>query len=418
MYALIDCNNFYASCERLFRPDLINKPILVLSNNDGCVIARSNEAKALGIKMGEPFFQIKALCASNQVHVFSSNYTFYGDMSQRVMSVIESAWPHVEIYSIDEAFLDLTTLPLSKQTLFCSTLQKLVLKITGIPTSIGIGKTKTLAKVANHICKKELKIPVFNLAENQRWLEKIAIGDVWGIGRQWENKLRGEGIFTALDLAKTNAQGIRQRYNVVLMRTTMELQGIPCLELEVIEPKQSILSSKSFGQMQTSQEIIAQAISSHCHRVWEKLRAQDSVAQYLSVFVLTNRFRADLPQYSKSMQFKLINPSDDLSTLTKIAKLCLTKLYQRGFHYKKVGVCLEGLIPKNPRQFDMFNQLDEGKLNKKEQIMQTFEAINRKYGHKIIQLAAESSAKPWAMRAELKSPSYTTRWTDLPIVKS
>ncbi len=186
MYALIDANNFYASCERLFRPDLRDKPIIVLSNNDGCVIARSNEAKALGIKMGAPYFQVKGLCKQYKVHIFSSNYTLYGDLSNRVMSVIEEAWDDVEIYSIDEAFLDLRTIPQSLHDSFCANLQKKILKATGIPTSIGIGQTKTLAKIANHLCKKELKIPVFNVSNQREWLKKISVGDVWGVGRQWE----------------------------------------------------------------------------------------------------------------------------------------------------------------------------------------------------------------------------------------
>jgi DNA polymerase V len=418
MYALIDCNNFYASCERLFRPDLRDKPIVILSNNDGCVIARSNEAKALGIKMGEPFFQVKALCKQHKVHVFSSNYTLYGDISQRVMSVILESWTDVEIYSIDEAFLDLSSLPALLHESFCTQLQKIILKITGIPTSIGIGPTKTLAKIANHICKKELKIPVFNVTMQREWLKKIGIGEVWGIGRQWQKKLVQQGIYTANDLAQMNPHLLKKQFNVVLMRTAMELQGIPCVGLEEVALKQSIMSSKSFGEMQTDFDSIAAAISSHCTRAWEKLRSQELIAQGLHVFVQTNRFREDLPQHCRTMQFKLVNPSDDLSLITKIAKLCLKKLYQAGYQYKKVGVCLENLIPKNPRQLDIFHQPRDETLAKKEKLMQAFEGINQKYGSQTIRLAAEGYAKPWAMRAERKSPAYTTRWSELPVVKN
>ncbi|MBA2709370.1 MAG: Y-family DNA polymerase [Tatlockia sp.] len=418
MFALIDCNNFYASCERLFRPDLANKAIVILSNNDGCVIARSNEAKALGIKMGEPFFQVKALCKQHKVHIFSSNYTLYGDISHRVMSVILESWTEVEIYSIDEAFLDLSSLPVLLQESFCVHLQKLILKITGIPTSIGIGPTKTLAKIANHICKKELKIPVFNVTNNREWLSKIGVGDVWGIGRQWQKKLVDQGIYTANDLVQKNPHLLRKQFNVVLMRTAMELQGIPCGGLEVEEPKQSIMSSKSFGTMQTEFDSIAAAISSHCSRAWEKLRSQGLVVQALYVFVQTNRFREDLPQHCRSVQFKLVNPSDDLSLITKIAKRCLKKLYRAGYQYKKVGVCLENLIPKNPRQIDIFNQPSDETLAKKEKLMKAFEAINEKYGSQTVRLAAEGYSKPWKMRAELKSPAYTTRWAELPVVKN
>ncbi len=335
MYALIDCNNFYASCERLFRPDLHDKPIIVLSNNDGCVIARSNEAKALGFKMGDPFFQVKGLCKQHKVQVFSSNYTLYGDISSRVMSVILESWTDVEVYSIDEAFIDLSTLPASQHDNFCILLQKTILKVTGIPTSIGIGETKTLAKIANHLCKKDLKIPVFNICNQREWLKKIGVGDVWGIGRQWNKKLMQQGINTADDLARMNAHLLKKQFNVVMMRTAKELQGIPCAGLEEVEPKQSIMSSKSFGEMQTDFDLISAAISSHCARAWEKLRRQDLVAQNPTVFVQNNRFRDDLPQYCKSLQFKLVNPTDDLTLITKIAKLCFKKLYRDGYQYKK-----------------------------------------------------------------------------------
>ncbi|CDZ79370.1 DNA polymerase IV [Legionella massiliensis] len=418
MFALIDCNNFYASCERLFRPDLQDKPICILSNNDGCVIARSNEAKALGIKMGEPYFQVKALCKQHKVKIFSSNYTLYGDLSHRVMSVIQESWDAVEIYSIDEAFIDLSSLPKDSHDSFCLELQQRILRQTGIPTSIGIGPTKTLAKVANHICKKELKIPVFNITHQREWLKRIGVGDVWGIGRQWHKKLVGQGIYTAFDLAQMNAHLLKKQYNVVMMRTAMELQGRSCAELLVEEPKQSIMSSKSFGGMQTEFEPIAEAISSHCARAWEKLRRQELVAQALFVFVQTNSFRDDLPQYCKSMHFKLINPSDDLSLLTKVSKLCLKKLYRSGYQYKKVGVCLEDLIPKNPRQLDIFHQPSDEAIANYERVMKVIEGINHKYGRQTIRLAAEGYSKPWAMRAELKSPAYTTRWSDLPIVKA
>jgi DNA polymerase V len=418
MYALIDCNNFYASCERLFRPDLANKPIIVLSNNDGCVIARSNEAKALGFKMGDPYFQVRGLCKQHKVHVFSSNYTLYGDISHRVMSVILDSWTDVEVYSIDEAFIDLTSLAPSLHDSFCTLLQKSILKITGIPTSIGIGPTKTLAKIANHICKRELKIPVFNVTNQRGWLKKIAVGDVWGIGRQWNKKLVHQGIYTANDLAQMNTHLLKKQFNVVLMRTAMELQGIPCAGLEAEEPKQSIMSSKSFGAMQTDFDSIAAAVSSHCVRAWEKLRRQDLVAQNLYVFVQTNRFRDDLPQYCKSIQFKLVNPTDDLTLITKIAKLCFKKLYREGYQYKKVGLCLENLIPKNPRQLDIFHQPTDETLAKKELLMTVFGTINQKYGRQTIRLAAEGYAKPWAMKAQLKSPAYTTRWSELPVVKN
>ena len=417
MYALVDCNNFYASCERLFRPDLKDAPIVVLSNNDGCCIARSNEAKALGIAMGEPYFKIKDLCKRHGVKAFSSNYTLYGNISHRVMCTIEEAWPHVEIYSIDEAFLDLSSLPISRHYTFCEQLQKKILKHTGIPTSIGIGATKTLAKVANHLCKKVYKIPVFNITSHrEQLLQQISVGNIWGVGRQWENKLISQGIHTAYDLATTNVHLLKKSFNVVLMRTAMELQGIACGGLEESEPKQSIMSSKSFGQMQTQLSSIAESVSSHCARAVEKMRRQHLVSQRMQVFVHTNRFREDLAQHFQSIEFRFINPTDDLRLITKIAKRCLDRIFKPGYYYKKAGVCLEDLIPKDPRQLDLFHQPDDEQLHHTEQLMTVFEQINQKYGRSTIRLAAEGYSKPWAMRAELKSPAYTTCWSDVPQV--
>jgi DNA polymerase V len=416
MFALIDCNNFYASCERLFRPDLRDKPIVVLSNNDGCVIARSNEAKALGIAMGEPFFKIKALCKQHKIYSFSSNYTLYGDLSHRVMSTIEREWPEVEVYSIDEAFLDLSSLPRENHYSFCQSLQKMILKETGIPTSIGIGPTKTLAKIANFICKKVLKIPVFNVTgEREFYLKQISVGDVWGIGRQWSKKLEKQGISTAFDLAIMDPHLIKKQFNVVMMRTAMELSGIPCAGLEETQPKQNIMSSKSFGTMQTTYDSVSQSVSSHCARAVEKLRQQHSVAQSMYVFVHTNRFREDLAQHFQSIQVNFINPTDDIRIITKFAKRCLNRIFKSGYFYKKAGICLENLIPKDHRQLDIFHQPSDEMLEKTEHLMTVFDLINQKYGRSTIRLAAEGYSKPWAMRAQLKSPAYTTRWTDLPV---
>lgn len=417
MFALIDCNNFYASCERLFRPDLKDRPIVVLSSNDGCCIARSNEAKALGIAMGAPYFKIKGLCAHYGVKAFSSNYTLYGDISHRVMCTIEESWPHIEVYSIDEAFLDLSSMPAESHDEFCTLLQKKILKHTGIPTSIGIGKTKTLAKLANYCCKKVFKIPVFNSTGHCDYLLKqISVGDIWGVGRQWERKLMAQGIYTAYDLAHANTHCLKNSFNVVLMRTAMELQGIACGGLQEFEAKQSIMSSKSFGQMQADFSPIAQAISSHCARAVEKMRAQSLVAQRLSVFIHTNRFREDLAQHVQSVEFRLINASDDLRLITQIAKRCLRGIFKTGYYYKKAGVCLGGLIPKHLRQVDLFHQPSEKQLYHTEQLMDVIDKVNKKYGRSTIRLAAEGYFKPWDARAELKSPAYTTRWSDVPQV--
>ncbi|CZP45183.1 Y-family DNA polymerase [Legionella pneumophila serogroup 1] len=416
MFALVDCNNFYVSCERLFKPALANKPILVLSNNDGCVIARSNEVKALGVQMGVPYFAVKALCKQHKVHVFSSNYTLYADMSRRVMSVLEDNWPAIEIYSIDEAFLDLNTLPQSEHNEFCHKLQKIVLRYTGIPVSIGIGATKTLAKLANHIAKKELRTPVFNIENQYHWLAKIVVGEVWGIGRQWGKKLVQQGIYTAHDLAGMDLQLIKKLFSVVLQRTVLELRGVSCGSLQDFESRKSIISSKSFGSMQTEYSALAQAISSHCARAWEKLRHQKLMACHLSIFIKTNQFRLDLPQYQQTIGFKLINPTDDLRHLIRCAKLCLRKIFRSGFHYQKVGVYLGDLIEKNCLQLDLFNQISEKELNQTERLMSVLDEINTKYGRHTLRLAAEGYVKPWAMRAQSRSPRYTTSWSELPVV--
>ena len=416
MFALIDCNNFYASCERLFRPDLRLQPIVVLSNNDGCVIARSNEAKALGIAMGVPYFNVKSLCNQHHVHVFSSNYTFYGDMSYRVMCIIEDSWPDVEVYSIDEAFLDLSSMPLTSHDAFCHDLQQRVLKETGIPTSIGIGQTKTLAKIANHMAKKLLKIPVVNIHSKDEWLSKIDVAEVWGVGRKWQKKLMQKNIFTAADLATSNPKWIKDTFNVVLMKTAMELRGIPCAGLVETEKKQSIVSSKSFGSLQTDYEVLAEAISSHCTRVYEKMRQQQLITQHLSIFVQSNRFRLDLPQYNNAIDFKLVRATDDLRHLICVAKFCLKKIYKAGIHYQKVGVLLTHLSDKNFRQMDLFNQPSDDTLSKAEDLMSVFDAINQKFGRHALYLAAEGCGKLWSMKRQMKSPNYTTQWSDLPVV--
>lgn len=416
VFALIDCNNFYASCERLFRPDLKNTPIVVLSNNDGCVIARSNEAKALGIKMGEPYFQIKHLIKKNAVKVFSSNYTLYADLSQRVMSVIESVWSEVEIYSIDEAFLDLRSLPSSSYDSFCIDLQKKILQWTGIPTSIGIGETKTLAKIANHVAKRELTIPVFNISNRHHWLKNIAVGEVWGVGRQWQKKLHAKNINTACDLASQDPYIIKKSFNVVLMRTVMELQGTICLGLEEFNTNKSIISSKSFGSMQTEYSALAEAISSHCARACEKAREQKLIAQHVIVFVRSNPFREDLTQYDNSLSCRLIQATNDTREITTVAKQALRKIFNPGISYKKVGIMLEGLIEQSKVQLDLFQHYAEESQQKSERLMSLIDCVNNRYGHNGIKLAAEGFYTPWRMRSEMLSPRYTTCWQEIPSV--
>ncbi|MFI4956626.1 MAG: Y-family DNA polymerase [Gammaproteobacteria bacterium] len=419
MIAIVDCNNFYASCERLFRPDLRNKPIIVLSSGDGCIIARSNEARALGLNMGDPHFKIKRFCEIHRVHVFSSNFTLYRDLSQRVMSVIEDAWDNMEIYSVDEAFLDLSALPADKQDAFCASLQKHILKCTGIPVSIGLGKSKTLAKLSNYIAKRQLKVPVFNITYFPEWLKKIKVGDVWGIGAQWSEKLERQGILTAYDLMQLDLHRLRKQYSVVMMRIAMELQGTSCIHLsEENAPKKSILSSRSFHTMETELDTLAQAVSAHCATVYEKLRHQGSVTKVISVFLQTNRFRDDLPQYNHSVTLKLINPTDDVRLITHHALQCLKQIYKPGYFYKKAGVWLDDLSDKATRQCDLFLYESEEDLKMTESFLAVFDKVNHRYGKDTLRLASEGFNKTWDTQYEFKSPAYTTRWTELPIVRN
>ncbi|WED43532.1 Y-family DNA polymerase [Legionella cardiaca] len=416
MFALIDCNNFYASCERLFRPDLRNLPLIVLSNNDGCVVARSNEAKEIGIKMGVPYFEVKGLCKQHNVHVFSSNYALYENLSHRVMTVIEENWPHTEIYSIDEAFLNVKSLPEDKIDAFCWHLQKTILKSTGIPISIGIGRSKTLAKVANHVAKKKLKIPVFNVTnQEEHWLVHLKLNEVWGIGHQWYKKLIEFGITNAYELSTMNPQFVKDHFNVVLQRTVLELSGKPCLELEEIAPKQSIMSSCSFGSLQSNFGFMQEAISHHCGIAWTKMRQQGLATQYMSVFIRSNPFRKDLTQYSNSIGFRLVNPTDDMRYLITAAKFCLERIYRKGIQYQKCGVLLADLTGKQCQQMDLFHQPSDQKLLETEKIMTLIDEINRKYGPRTLWPAAEGFHKSWSMKRQLKSPHYTTRWSDLPL---
>jgi DNA polymerase V len=413
MFAIVDCNNFYASCERLFQPSLAHTPILVLSNNDGCVIARSNEAKALGIQMGEPFFKIKQRMRIEGIKVFSSNYAFYGDLSQRVMSVIQRNWPEVEIYSIDEAFLDLSLLPRSERELFCEGLQKQVKKETGIPVSIGIGQTKTLAKLANMIAKKKLKIPVFNIADKSYWLKHLMVDEIWGVGGRYTKKLNAMGIMSVEALKDCDERLMKRRFNVMLERTILELRGISCLGLEESKPKKSIVCSRSFGTPQKELGDIKQALASFAARASEKLRAQHCKAKVINVFLHTNGHRADLPQYANHLTQRLIYPSNDTRVITHQALTALSLIFKSGYSYKKTGIMLDEITPNTLLQQDLFLEEESSDST---MLMTVLDAINQRYGQHTLTLASQGTHAKWHMRQALKSPSYTTSWSELPKV--
>ena len=414
IFALVDCNNFYASCERVFNPDLIGKPIVVLSNNDGCVIARSNEAKELGIPMGAPYYQYKSFIEKNNVKVFSSNYQFYGDMSQRVMRSLSMMLPNqdLEIYSIDEAFLRLDGFV--KRDLFewAIEVRSSILKWTGIPTSIGIASTKTLCKIANHVAKKQTQNGVFDLRDidlQEYIISDLPVEELWGISRRWGEKLRALGISTALQLKNADPKFIHKKLSVVVERIVYELHGISCLDLEKQMPKKSIISSKSFGNLLYELKPIEQALSTYTARACEKMRQQGSKANGLYIFLQTNPFRDDLPQYRNSLKFNFELPTSDTTVIIQIAKTLLKKIYISGYHYHKCGIMLFNLVSEQYQQGHFFTSYDPSR----DSLMKSIDRINEFMGRDTIFYAAQGVKQNWKMRRNNLSPRYTTNWEEL-----
>lgn len=419
--ALIDVNNFYVSCERAFNPKFKSKPIVVLSNNDGCVISRSNEAKALGIKMGEPWFKCQDLVKKYNIRGLSSNYALYADMSNRVMTILSDFSPNQEIYSIDECFLDLTGFEKKRLAEYGQEMRGRILKWTGLPVCVGIGPTKTLAKLANHIAKKQIHFNgVCNLNqltndEMNKVLSDIDVGDVWGVGRKHASKLKALGVQTVLDLKQANAEYLRQQFNVMMEKTVRELNGTLCIDLEeVASPRKQILSSRSFGRPVRDLNGLAESITLYTSRAAEKLRSQGSLAHVVQVYIRTSPFKLDEPQYSKAITIPLPSPTDDTRQLVKVALWAIERLYQPQFNYAKAGVCLSELIPRTSAQFDFFT-LGQS-TGKSAKLMSTMDSINAKMGRESIKLASEGFARPWKMKQSDKSPNYTTSWDALVLV--
>ena len=415
MFALADCNNFYASCERVFDPSLNGKPVVVLSNNDGCIIARSNEAKALGLKMGEPAFKIKDIIEKNRVAVFSSNYTLYGDMSQRVMNTLSGFTPEIEIYSIDEAFLSLHGFTHFNLLEYGHKIRSVTTQNTGIPISIGIARTKTLAKVANHFAKKQPNYGGVCLlgseAERVEALKHFEIGEVWGIGRQYNKLLNRYGVSTAYDFTKLPTEWVRRHMSVVGLRTQKELIGIPCLDLEhTAPPKKSICTSRSFGQMQTELGYLEEAVASFASSCAHKLRKQQSVATLVMVFAHTNFFRDDLPQYSASKIATLPVATNSSMEIVHYALQALRSLFKPGYRYKKAGVIVSGIQNSSGVQTALFDTVNR---NKHSLAMAAMDIINDRFGPSTIKLAAQGTGRKWRLRQEKLSPFYTTRWDQL-----
>jgi DNA polymerase V len=412
MFALIDCNNFYVSCERVFNPRLIGKAVVVLSNNDGCVVARSNEAKALGIPMGAPFFQMETYFKAHNVISLSSNYTLYDDFSKRVFSIIKENVFQMQIYSIDEAFAWVT----EKDPLeWGKKLRAQILKWTGIAASIGIAKTKTLAKVANHKAKKE-KVGVFVLDTQElvnQALDTLPVSEIWGVGEASRQKLSRYGIATAKQLCDSDPKLIKKLLTVVGQRIQMELQGISCLPLqEIPAAKKSITCSRSFGKVVTSLDELLQAVSVYTAKGAEKLRRQHAFATKLIVWVEHHPFG----QGSSHVSCTLSEPTDYTPHLITLAKQCATSLFHQGIPYRKAGIILDGLVLQQSFQQDLFEK-PKIALQKQKKIMETVDAINEKFGAQTLKTASEGVGEPWQMKRSFKTNHFTTSWDDLLTVK-
>lgn len=416
MFALIDGNSFYCSCERVFRPELKNVPVVVLSNNDGCVVARSTEAKALGIKMGEPYFRVKHLVSQGRLKAYSSNYELYADLSRRMMETIAGCVPAVEIYSIDECFADMSGIE-NLTELGCQIRQR-VLQWVGIPTCVGIAPTKTLAKFCNHLAKRypdHFRGVVvwgdWNETIRLRALRSQGVDEIWGIGRRTADKLSEQGIRTALDFVEADTATIRRRYGVTVERTQREMQGIVCDGLHPnAQPRQNLVRSRSFGTRIETLEALQAAVTHHISLGAEALRKDGLTASAVSVFLHTDFFRENEPQYHNSLAQNLIVPIADTVHLNRIAQRLLTDIYRSGYLYKKCGIELHGLKPVTQMQADLWEP------TKANPVMEAWDKINRQYGRGHLKLASELLADDWKMNRDRLSPCYTTQFMDLLVI--
>ncbi|WP_121665505.1 Y-family DNA polymerase [Mesonia aquimarina] len=416
MIALVDCNSFYASCEQVFRPDLIGKPVVVLSNNDGCVIAANKEAKALAhIPMFEPVFKIKKQLIENGVTFFSSNYTLYGEMSDRVMRILEEFSPLVEIYSIDESFIDLSGMQHQDLRAYGMAIRDRIKRYTGLPVGVGIAPTKVLAKLANRRAKKEAENEdVFVIDSEEKRIDTLKwakIKDVWGIGRKHAKRIQDTGHYSAFDFTQIPLSWVRKQMTVVGERTWRELQGENCLTIERLpKPKKAIGTAKSFGKKLEKLAFIEEACSYYINEVSEVLRSQNCCAKYLNVFLQTNYHSERDKQYQNSITVTLEVPTDNTFILNAEGKKALHRIFKPGYRYKKVGVCLSGIIPKEYVQTNLFQQTDE-----KAGLMEAFDRINQKFGKTALAPALMDSRRigEWELIKEERSPRYTTQWKEL-----
>ena len=418
MFALADCNNFFASCERVFRPDLQGKPVIVLSNNDGCAVARSNEAKALGIKMGDPYFKVRHIIEKHNVAVFSGNMALYGDMSQRVRWVLEEFAPAVEVYSIDEAFLDLRGMQGIDFDEYAKRISAECWRQTSIPVSVGVAPSKTLAKIASKLCKQYPKLRggcyMHRPQDIEKVLRKFPVEDVWGIGRRTTAKLRTMGVKTAWDFVQLPEHAVSHMFGLVGLRTWRELQGQPCIEFEDgFEAKQSICVSRSFATEITDVEDLSEQIANFASSMAEKLRQQRSVVSEMAVFAYTNRFKENQPQTYGNSLVHFDPPTNDQRTIVARAVAAAHEAYRRGYAYKKAGVVATRITPESDVVHSLFE--DTEAVEREHRITSALDAINGTYGRGTVKLAAQGSGHIKSS-SQKQSPHYTTRWSDIPAV--
>ena len=424
IFALVDVNNFYVSCERVFQPQLEQVPMVVLSNNDGCAVARSAEVKALGVKMGTPWFKMKELAKEHGILALSSNYTLYGDMSNRATAVLRDFSPDIEVYSVDESFLRVESVAhlYGGVTAMGQQIRQRVKQWTGLPVCVGCGPTKTLAKIANHLAKKNPEfdgvcdLHAIPRPERLQWMSQLEVGEVWGVGKRIAKRLNAMGVETVLDLRNISIKEIRAQFGVVMERTCNELRGISCLELEDVAPaKQQIMSSRSFGSPVTTLAELREAVASYVTPAAEKLRAQGSVSAAVHVFIQTNRFKESDLQYSEGLLVPLPDPTDDTRLLASAATLGLGLIFKPGYQYKKAGIMLTLISDKAKRQETLFD--DPLQRAQSAKLMAAMDAINAEFGRDTVRTGANGTDKRWAMRSENRSPRFTTRWDELPIAK-
>jgi DNA polymerase V len=426
IFALIDVNNFYVSCERVFNPALENRPVVVLSNNDGCAVARSNEVKALGVGMGEPWFQFRELARRHGIIALSSNYALYADMSNRVVSILRDYSPAVEVYSIDESFLALDGLGAlwPSASMMGQSIRSRIRQWIGLPVCVGIGPSKTLAKLANHIAKKHpafdgvCDLVAMDPARRDALLAAIEVGEVWGVGKRIGAHLQASGIRTVKDLRDASPAWLRVRFGVVMERTGCELRGLSCLALEAVSPaKKQIISSRSFGRPVHNLPELSEALASHASHAAAKLRRQGGAAQAIHVFIRTNPFREQDPQYSNGMVIPLPNATSDTRLLVRAALFGLKQIYREGFAYGKAGVMLMDIGSAEMAQGSLLPAHGAG--DRSERLMQAVDKLNHRFGRDTLSVFASAKApRAWAMRRENMSPCYTTRWSDVPVART